>query len=78
MRKFSFEVWFSNRTFLELILRYFQVQAFVQGEPLPGDGHNGKVHIFSPPGYDENALLCIACLSHYTACPLQPELSTPP
>ena len=53
-------------------------QAFVQGELLPGDGHNGKVHIFSPPGYDENALLCIACLSHYTACPLQPELSTPP
>jgi len=31
-------------------------QAFVQGELLPRDGHNGKVHIFSPPGYDEEIL----------------------
>ena len=31
-------------------------QAFVQGELLPGDGHSGKVHISSPPGYDENPL----------------------
>jgi len=31
-------------------------QAFVQGELLPGDGHNGKVHIFSPPEYDEDPL----------------------
>jgi len=28
-------------------------QAFVQGELLPGEGHNGKVYISSPPGYDE-------------------------
>jgi len=31
-------------------------QAFVQGELLPGDGHNGKVYISSPPGYDQDPL----------------------
>ena len=31
-------------------------QAFVQGELLPGDSHNDKVNIFSPPGYDEDPL----------------------
>ena len=31
-------------------------QAFVQGELLPGDGHNGKVYISSPPGYAEDPL----------------------
>jgi len=31
-------------------------QAFVQGELLPGDGHNGKVYISSPPGYEEDPL----------------------
>jgi len=31
-------------------------QAFVQGEQLPGDGHNGKVYISSPPGYDKDPL----------------------
>jgi len=31
-------------------------QAFVQGEPLPGDSHNGKVYISSPPGCDEDPL----------------------
>ena len=31
-------------------------QAFVQGELLPGDGHNGKVYISSLPGYDEDPL----------------------
>jgi len=30
-------------------------QAFVQGELLPGDGHNGNVYISSPPGYDEDS-----------------------
>ena len=29
-------------------------QAFVQGELLPGDGHNGNVYISSPPGYEED------------------------
>ena len=29
---------------------------FVQGELLPGDGHNGKVYMSSPPGYDEDPL----------------------
>jgi len=31
-------------------------QAFVQGELLPGDGHNGKVYMSSPPGYDKDPL----------------------
>ena len=31
-------------------------QAFVQEELLLEDGHNGKVHISSPPGYDEDRL----------------------
>jgi len=53
-------------------------QAFVQGELLPGDGHNGKVYVSSPPGYDEGHSTCITSLSHCTACPLQPELGTPP
>ena len=30
--------------------------AFVQGELLPGDGHNGKVYISSLQGYDEDPL----------------------
>jgi len=31
-------------------------QAFVQGELLPEVGHNGKVYISSPPGYDKDPL----------------------
>jgi len=31
-------------------------QAFIQGELLPGDGHNGKVYISSPPGHNEDPL----------------------
>jgi len=31
-------------------------QAFVQGKILPGDGHDGKVYISLPPGYDEDPL----------------------
>jgi len=53
-------------------------QAFVQGELLPGDGHNGKVYIPSPPGYDEDPLYVYRLPSHFTACPLQPESGTPP
>ena len=30
-------------------------QAFVQGDLLPGDGHNGNVYISSPPGYEEDS-----------------------
>jgi len=53
-------------------------QAFVQGELLPGDGHNGKVYISSPPGYDEDPLYVYRLLNPLSACPLQPELGTPP
>ena len=31
-------------------------QAFVQGEVLSGDGHNGKVYISAPPGHEEDPL----------------------
>jgi len=31
-------------------------QAFVQGELLPGDSHNGNVYISVPPGYEEDPL----------------------
>jgi len=37
------------------IFQAFRVRV-VQGELLPGDGHNGKVYISSPPGYDEDPL----------------------
>ena len=30
-------------------------RAFVQGELLPGDGHNGNVYTFSPPGYEKDS-----------------------
>ena len=33
-------------------------QAFVQGDLLPGDGHNGKVYISAPPGYPEDPDIC--------------------
>jgi len=39
-------------------------QAFVQGELPPGDGHDGKVYISSPRGYDEDPL--------YVFCLLKP------
>jgi hypothetical protein len=34
------------------------IQAFVQGDLLPGDGHNGKVYISAPPGYPEDPEVC--------------------
>jgi len=53
-------------------------RAFVQGELLPRDGHTAKVYISSPPGYDENPLYVYRLLKPLMACPLQPELDTPP
>jgi len=44
-------------------------QSFVQGELLPGDGHNGKVYISSPLGYDEDPL--------YTYCLPKPLYGIP-
>ena len=29
-------------------------QAFVQGDLLPGDGYDGKVHVSAPPGHHED------------------------
>jgi len=58
------------------------------------ESHNGKVYISSPPGYDEDPLYmyrlleplygmlsaarALHTLNPFTACPLQPELGTPP
>ena len=40
-----------------MFMDHFDIsQAFVQGELLPRDGHNGKVYISSPPGYDKDPL----------------------
>ena len=33
-------------------------QAFVQGDLLPGDDHNGKVYISAPPDYPEDPEIC--------------------
>jgi len=53
-------------------------QAFVQGELLPGDGHNCKVYISSRQDTTKILSMCIVSLSHFTAYPLQLELGTPP
>ena len=43
-------------TQLEMFTDHVDIsQAFVQGELLPGDGHNGNVYISSPPGYEEDS-----------------------
>ena len=34
----------------------------MQGELLPGDGHNGKVYISDPPGYEEDPLYVYSLL----------------
>jgi len=44
-------------------------QAFVQGDLLPGDGHNGKVYISSPPGYDEDPLYVYRLLNPLYSMP---------
>ena len=51
-----FSVWQHNKTFSKFTDHVDISQAFVQGELLPGDGHNGKVYISSQPGYDEDPL----------------------
>ena len=43
-------------------------QAFIQGELLPGDGHNGNVYISSPPGCDEDSRYIYRPSSHFTVC----------
>jgi len=44
-------------------------QAFVQGDLLPGDGHNGNVYIFAPPGYEEDPLSVYRLLKPLYAMP---------
>ena len=46
-------------------------QAFMERELLPGDGHNGKVYISAPPGYEEDPL------SSYVYRPLKPLYGMP-
>ena len=45
-------------------------QAFVQGELLAGDGHNGKMYISLPPGYDEDTLYVYRLLKPLYGMPL--------
>ena len=47
-------------------------QAFVQGDLLPGDGHNGKVYISSPPGYTGYVYQLSSSDAPYTACQVLP------
>ena len=53
-------------------------QAFVQGDLLPGDGHNGKVSISALPGYAEEFTLRVSPSesSRFTECRPLPEHST--
>ena len=44
-------------------------QAFVPGELLPGDGHNGKVYISSLRGYDEDPLYVYSLLKPLYSMP---------
>ena len=49
-------------------------QAFVQGDLLPGDGHNGKVYISPPPGFtkDDGYVYQLRRPLRYTACQVLP------
>ena len=55
----SFRTILSLATQLDMFTDYVDIsQAFVQRELLPGDsdGHNGKIYISAPPGYEEDPL----------------------
>ncbi len=46
-------------------------QAFVQGDLLPGDVHNGKVYISAPQGYPEDPEICYLLQKPLYVYPLQ-------
>ena len=49
----GFQNIFSLATQLDMFMNHVDIfQAFVQGELLPGDGHNGKLYISAPPDYE--------------------------
>ena len=52
-------------------------QAFVQGELLPGDGHDGKIYhsIFSPPRHDEDPLYVYRLLKPLYGMPCSQSLA---
>ena len=53
----GFRTILSLATQLEMFADHVNIsQAFVQGELLPGDRHNGNVYISAPPGYKEDPL----------------------
>jgi len=53
----GFRTILSLATQLDMLTDHVDIsQAFVQGEPFPGDGHNGNVYISAPPGYKEDHL----------------------
>jgi len=54
----GFRTILSLATQLEMFTDHVDIsesQAFVQGELLPGDGHNGNVYECSPPDYEEDS-----------------------
>ena len=53
-------------------------QASVQGALLPRDVTMERCIFLDLWDMMKILSICIACLSHLTACPLQPELGTPP
>jgi len=53
----GFRTILSLATQLEMFTDHVNIsQAFVQGELLPGDGHNGNVYISAQPGYKEDPI----------------------
>jgi len=53
----SFGTIISLATQLDMFTDYVDIsQAFVHGELLPGDRHNGNVYISAPPGYEKYPL----------------------
>jgi len=60
----------SIATQLDVFTDYFDIhQIFVQGELLPGDGHNANIYNSSPPGYEDD--------SRYIYCLLKPLYGMP-
>ena len=53
-------------------------QAFVQGDLLPGDGHNGKVYISPPPGYTDDDGFSTSSGVLSMVCLALPVLGIPP
>jgi len=65
----SLRMIFSLQTQHDIFTDVDMSRAFVQGDLLPGDGHNGNAYSLSPPGYGEE--------SCYIYCVFQPLYGMP-